>query len=693
MIDKIINISELDSIKEYLNQLDIEVDTPDGYKKIEAYSITSPDSVFWNIETNSKRNISCSKDHLIMTENGFMSAENIIKKLNSIKILTVDGSETIAFAHHAPKNTIDLVDIQVDGGVYYANEIVVHNSNILNSITYGLYNETFDTRKKEKNRDNKFINYNNNKDYSQVTINIEINGIDYELVRRTERKWNRKHDEITGVSTKITYSSNDTNLTEEGKVKTQKLVEKAIGDFDEFITKTLVNADTLNEILTIDNAKFIDGILRDTGIDIYGKKLDVFKNYLKDEYKKESKINIDVLTEEKNIDELEVQLHEKRIEVDTLKDNRDHLSTRISNGNASVDKLRENIKPFDKQFLHFNVDGVNIEISGLLREKDEKLNSIKNLETEIDNLNEFKFDETEYNNLTEAVKNHSKWSYDKKQEIRDQEKLINDNKYGISVLNGKIHNILNDNKLLDNQITLKKSELDSKIKSIEKEISVLENSKTCPVCKQEKGAEAIQEILNIISDHKINISKIQTEIDTKEYELIFNVKKSENNLKIEEYKTDITKLEELISECNGKITLIEQNIGEESIKILEIEEKISGINIIINEIKRREKLQQELSNIPLIIENIELKIQNKNDLLIKYNLNQDVIKENTKIQEKIDTYNSHIQQFKIEKESLDRKIDVLYYVELVNLENKIKNIRELIEKYVKQQRILLIRDE
>ena len=37
---------------------------------------------------------------------------------------------------------------------------------ILNSITYGLYGTTFDTLKKEKNRDNKFINNNNKKDNS-----------------------------------------------------------------------------------------------------------------------------------------------------------------------------------------------------------------------------------------------------------------------------------------------------------------------------------------------------------------------------------------------------------------------------------------------------------------------------------------------------------------------------------------------
>ena len=347
MTEKQIKIENLRILKGLLTELNIEVETPCGYSKILAYDVTSKDSQFWTLETEKGKRLSVSKDHLIRTDlKLFNSFDEINNHLDSFKVRTKDGLESIVRVITSPYITVDLVDIQAEGiGEYYANNIAVHNSNILNSITYGLYGTTFDTLKKEKNRDNKFINNNNKKDYSEVQLIIEINGEEYAIRRRTERKWDKTHTEITSCSTKTYFNKLDSNgeiidennLSEQDKAKTQKLIEQSIGDFDEFITKSLINADTLNDILTTDHAKFLDSILRDTGLDIFEKKLEVFKAYKKNEYKKESLLNISVDRYNGLIKQAEDHISENN---DNIKDRESKINTlneRISNGELHVE--------------------------------------------------------------------------------------------------------------------------------------------------------------------------------------------------------------------------------------------------------------------------------------------------------------------------------------------------------------------
>jgi hypothetical protein len=165
MTEKQIKIENLNIIKDLLPELNIEVETPCGYSKILAYDVTSKDSEYWTLETETGKRLSVSENHLFKNDLGnFVKLKVIKKNINNTKLITKNGKEDIKYISIKPNTFDDLVDIQVEGiGQYYANDIVVHNSNILNSITYGLYGTTFDTLKKEKNRDNKFINNNNKK--------------------------------------------------------------------------------------------------------------------------------------------------------------------------------------------------------------------------------------------------------------------------------------------------------------------------------------------------------------------------------------------------------------------------------------------------------------------------------------------------------------------------------------------------
>ena len=683
-----IKIENLKLLKELLPELNIEVETPCGYSKILAYDITSNNSEYWTLETETGKRLLTSKEHLFRTDlNLFKPLDELRSEIDTIKLQTKDGLESIKYIAFNPYVYEDLVDIQVEGiGQYYANNIVVHNSNILNSVTYGLYGTTFDTLKKEKNRDNKFINSNNQKDYSEVQLIVEINGEDYAIRRRTERKWNKTHNEITSCSTKTYFNRLDSNneiidennLSEQDKVNTQRLIEQSIGDFDEFITKSLINADTLNDILTTDHAKFLDSILRDTGLDIFEKKLNVFKDYKKNEYKKESLLNISVDRYNQLIEDGKNIIEENKTNIEDRKEKINLLNERITNGEMHVENTIKSLKPIDSQLTNLNIVDVKNEINKLINDKEEKKRSQKDLLKQIEELNKFVLDEKLYSSLKDKSNSFNDWLISKNTQIKDLNKEINDITNDIGILNGKIHK---------ETLTLSRIEASIEVdkRVIEKEISSLENSKICPTCNREKDKNAIQVI-------KEKIENLNKEIENKSYENKYKPLIKDSNDIIFKIKEEIKDKESIIESKRSLIVSFEDEVNNESITITKVKEKIAKIELIVKEIEKRNKFKQDYDNIPMHIENIDLKISQKNDILSKYDINIIYSQENNKIQLKINAYKSKVEELKKEKESYVKEVNQFNY-NIDFAKNEIKNYNDTIEKYLKQQRQDLIREE
>jgi DNA repair exonuclease SbcCD ATPase subunit len=702
MTEKKIKIGDLQFLKNLLNKLNIEVETPYGYNKILAYDVTSKDSRYWTLETETGKRITTSIDHLFKNHLGqFVSLKEIMGDIINNKILTIDKLESIRFVQTDPRETLDLVDIQVEGtGQYYGNNILVHNSNILNSITYGLYGTTFDTLKKEKNRDNKFINNNNKKDYSEVQLIIEINGEDYVIRRRTERKWDRSHTEITSCSTKTYFNKLDSNgeiidennLSEQDKTNTQRLIEHSIGDFDEFITKSLINADTLNDILTTDHAKFLDSILRDTGLDIFEKKLDAFKAYKKNEYKKETLLNISVDRYNQLIEDAKQFIEDYKNEIKDRKEKIKVLDERILNGETHVENTIKTLKPIDSQLSNLNINQVKNEINKFISDKDEKIKSQKDLLKQIEELNKFVLDEELYNSLKEKSNSFNGWLISKNEQIKDLNKEINIITNDISVVNGYIHKENLAISKIDSQIDNDRITLERQIDLINNQISSLEDSKVCPSCNRLKDEDAIAAIRLKVDKLKEDIEKIKDDIKKEVFKNKYKLDIKSINKNIDKYKEEIKDKELMIESKKSLIKNFEEEINKESVAITKVKEKITKIELIIKEIEKRNRFKQEYDNIPMHIENIELKINQKNDLLSRYDTNLVYIQENNKIQSKIDTYKTKVSEFKNDKESLKKEVnDFQYKIEFA--ENEIKNYKETIEKYLEQQRQELIREE
>ena len=150
----------------------MSVDTQHGFKKIEYADITAYDSKVLRVECHGDI-IEGSPDHLLMGENGW---EKIQSLTVGSRVLCRDGFREITSISTLPE-TEDLMDLQVEGKQFYANNFVSHNSTILDALCFSLFGKAYRNINKPQ-----LVNSINNKQ-CLVEIEFEIGAKKY-MVRR-----------------------------------------------------------------------------------------------------------------------------------------------------------------------------------------------------------------------------------------------------------------------------------------------------------------------------------------------------------------------------------------------------------------------------------------------------------------------------------------------------------------------------
>ena len=140
-----VKISDLLEISKFTNILksDIKVLTPSGMKKIYAAEVTAINSEIFNLKTK-KHELSCSPDHLIKSNNKWVKAKDFrIGDIIDTKYGSYELTEISKLEYRD-----DLLDLHVDTNEYYTNDIVSHNSSLLDSFDFTLYGKTRGKKKR-----------------------------------------------------------------------------------------------------------------------------------------------------------------------------------------------------------------------------------------------------------------------------------------------------------------------------------------------------------------------------------------------------------------------------------------------------------------------------------------------------------------------------------------------------------------
>jgi DNA repair exonuclease SbcCD ATPase subunit len=258
------------------------------------------------------------------------------------------------------------------------------------------------------------------------------------------------------------------------------------------------------------------------------------------------------------------------------------------------------------------------------------------------------YDEKRLIELIEKRDEHKQIIYNKKFEIKEEERKISDWQHEIEIINGKIFNLKRDGKKLLDEITL------------------LKNSKICTQCGQTINKKEHQ-------DHIISSVK------EKETEM-FNIAKE-----IKDYEANIISNQN-ITILNSKTRIIEINkeIVSTDLEMEDVLKEIGILNNQKNDVERRKDLKTELNQIPLLIQNEDLKISILEQKIINYENSLKQIVENNKIEKGIDASKLKIKS--LETEESDVKEDI--YVKKSSIgerQLKVKNNELLITEFKVQE--------
>lgn len=528
---------------------------------------------------------------------------------------------------------------------------------IMKIISYLLFGKTLETENRMKFGDKRFVNNRNDANSCEAYMVLEANGEYYGIKKAT--KIEKKRDgTINGAPTSLSYyilsnpddEMNDDNcldkLDGDRRAKTQKKIEGIIGTYDNFMRIVMTTSDTLNQNLSNDMATFIDSLLYDSGLDIFDKKLEGLKVYQKRANEK-TRVNCNIeftttqnttLTQEITILQGEIT----KIEGTKLPD----IQDRIQTGRDYIETLTKKLYQIDDEIYNLDVDEARLDISDHKKRIVEIKARKMVLQQSIGELRE-SYDEAKLIDLIEKRDNHKQIVYDKKFEIKEEERKIAAWQHEIEIINGKIFNLKKEGKKLLEEIT------------------ELKESKTCPTCKQP-----------LLPQHQHIIDK---NIEGKEIQMFKIAEEIKQHLKSIKSNQDIN-----ILASKTRIEVINNVIIKLDLKMEEVLKDIGVLTNEKNDVDRRNTLQIELNQVPTLIDNEQLKIDILEQKITRHENSLKQIEENQRIGKGIDAAKGKIVVLEVEEE--DEKENVFIRKTAISeKETRIMGNKALIEEFKVQE--------
>lgn len=559
--------------------------------------------------------------------------------------------------HFRSYDDIDINWDNKDGLYQIVGENGAGKSTINQLMMYILFGKTPETDFRKKFGDSRFINNKLPVTYCEGLTVIEANGEYYGIKRITQIKKN-KEGEITAAPTVASYykltSPNDnlddaTNiekLNEQDRHKTQERINEIIGSYENFTRVTLTTSDTLNNVLSSDKAVFIDSLLYDSGLNIFDLRLKEFKKY-KDELIHDSRLqNFNVNEQQTHIVGLNSEIKLKEEFIQSAKEQIDEHYVELDDVKEERETLMQSMHQIESELADTNEDQINYGINKLKKE----LEIVESEELKQQNLINSMiscYDVVRLDELTTKKDNHKAIEFENRTKINKKRMEIEQLNSAISAVNGKIE-------------LLKKEG-----GGIKKEIVRLNESKNCPSCGQSLGAEHEAHIKQTIKEYEAQMYQIANEIKQKE---------SEKPLLINN-----------IESCKKNIVELESTIAQDSVNFQTILEEIGKLSNDKLEVQKRERLVLEITKYPLIKENLNLRITEQQNRLVRFRDQKLKIEENNKIKVHVNSLTSNIDGINYKIDTTKQSIQSMQ-AQIKHFKEQIKLKENLIAQYLDFER-------
>ena len=437
--------------------------------------------------------------------------------------------------------------------------------------------------------------FNKFRDVNEVFVqgDVEIDGESYVIVRKINRKKTKKGDWSVKTSLDFFKKLKDgslQNFTGEQRRETEKFIKEAIGNVDDFLLTILTTGSNLESLIEAKATERGNIFYRFIGLELLREK----EKVCKDLYNVWSRTMIsntyDIETLKQESESLETHLRGWKKEVKEINENLSKLEKNIK----ELEDKKDNM--LSSRYSDIDEDVVKLDYNSIISEMGRLDGLITNKKTEKESI--IVKEPTEYINTLELEQ--------KREEV--------------------------------NKVRLKFGILDSKITSKEKNITELQNSEICPVCKRD-----LDDV-----DHTKEISKLQKELEN-----------------------DKTQLSSMGKQLDGEET------------------KLKGLEHLKEELDLYDKNKLIKEKKILEIESLENTRKEKTTLTSKYESNQKKIEHNKEVEINKLRIQSKLDITKMDKNNvLDKKNTILIKEEQSKriLQDNLQNI----EKIIKEEQVQMI---
>jgi DNA repair exonuclease SbcCD ATPase subunit len=637
---KKITIEQIYNIFQKYGDLNINVNTPFGYKKIEACDITAKNSDVIKIQTKSGKTLKCSPNHLLKQENKFQK----VSEFNIGDFIETDsGSEELEVIELL-KNKEDLYDIQVaEVKQYYSNGIVSHNSTFFNALYYSIYGESL-------NDTPEYDLIHHKKESMHLEVIINVGGKKYHIIRDVRKKSDIKRTTEYDVEINNLTDPSDTSC-KGNKNEIKKFIETTFGSYKDFRDTALSKQFDIQSVVCSTPTIRAKILIKMLGLEIFEGLLKFITpryNEMKNKLKTFNKDN--VLADFSTIQDT--------IRKDTLK--LEDINTELSELDDKITVETDKLIEIQKLIKEVKVEEINVD--------DEKHNitlyeqEIKNKEAEIQLI---------------QLNPHNPEDMPK---IQENIKVL---KNAIADIDTKIRNLTTEKHNAERSIQVNKS----KIKENKNDSQIIDKQPWCretDLCKKCMFLEKAFEKERLIPGLERDIIAFEQYVRQKEDE-------------IDEQQTDKKIIEDKIKEFEIRVNKdTEHKINQNRISLLKTQ--IEKIRLEIEKIKT--KISDYEINQKTILENKLYKKQANEQELVVYNLKDQRIKKNNEANnlrvalklnaEKVASIDKQIKEFElmekeymvyetyyhaVHRDGIPKSI-VAHYIQLLNstMTNMTKNV-------------------
>ena len=398
-------------------------------------------------------------------------------------------------------NEIDFDALSGITGIFGKNR--KGKSSIIGTLMYALFNAT--DRGPMKN----LHIINTNKNYCDARVDVVINGENYTAHRITTRTFPKKGPEY-GVTQLNFFKGEDTDLSDEQRRETEKVLRRLIGTSEDFLMTSLASQGQINTFISEKAtarksilSKFLDLDIFEKMYDLVREDISPIKSSIKNKSTEDlrgeiSRAESDILRVEKEISEIDSRIHGIQDEIEELV-----AKTAGSAGNSGIEPSSTISARISR--IKAEIDDLESDVVNLAAEKESlnlKLEKAKKIKEE--------FSLEEITRKVETTRSLEKTFETLKGDLRTQQHILETKIKSVSRLDEVpcgdsfptckfIKDSHEDKKSLSNQRDVVSS-MESRIKEIETKVKEMQG---------ENPEEMLRKYNKVIETERATISQVQ----------------------------------------------------------------------------------------------------------------------------------------------------------------------------------------